>query len=1578
MTKLRKKLIKGTAIVLASVAVLNAGIPVNVGYANAAYDYSNAIYSEGTEDTYVYEGNDKVMTTATGVKRIIPETSGKYDVSYYPIPQTNRVPSEEIFELIKAENKELMDSVETQIEEGTLKKHIAADGQFFGTIEDDVLGVEKTIYINTNSKGTHSLASYVPAGEIATVTLNKEALSYAKKGLIKITVGATMIDAEDYNENYGVNNRMSYLGKRFSVSEENTKVGTPFGGMVYLEVAESVPSGLQLEIQVTGVVDTPYYELGQTTVEEWETSRNAAGLFAEIRTPYLRFYLPSYFVREIEDPYQALLFWTNATALSATVMGQESRTTPITLIFDDYSTGDGSAYASIGLWMCNLPTTWATNALSYDYLMKAGSWGTIHEINHHFQTRYASYFDEWGVGEEYFGEITNNVLNTISYILYTNIAAYRGEEGLDDWNKVADPYSSLKQVVDNTNEAPNMGDFMYSTFAHEIGPVTLAEIIKSTYDGATFNGIEIPAYDYKAESQGQLELADRYDDFAYRICVASKRNYLWYLQEELHWPLLDETVEKITALGYEEVIPVQSVYAMGEVGRETGRPYYVSAGGYVFDFENSLVSPGKTTIVDISTPKYGTLTALEDGTYSYTPGADMPEGKTDEFTLTVLVEAGGISRETKLNCSIGVLYDSVNVEHYAITKWDVYEALETLKTSTPYKTTTSSDMRITADDGNNLAKATGYFSVPESGEYTFQAYGDDRAVFELQKEDGTTVQSLTVDYAPDVEEAYRQQGATHFTVELEANTPCAYTIISNNNGGIGWADVKFRSTKENSCWKSVDSVCGNLADFGKSTERSFKSPAPVYVRPSKVAASGASVLKDVSVISTPQGVIPNDDPNSSNEGDPNNIVDGDASTYFHSSYTESDKTPMPHDYIFDLGTEKSFNQIDVLYRTSGDDCGVIGDYEIYVADEYNGDATNWTLAAKDDTRKGNWNAPQDIKVALEAVSARYVMVRALNNRGDYDISIVAEVTFSMYSTVNKVIPQNSSYIQYKGTWSKDQNGAFVNGATYNTSNGSLMYCFTGKETNLYVTKDAEAEVRVDGGQWKKLSLTGSLREPSATLVMQTEGDHSVEVRGIGEELALNMISTDGTFYKGTVISVSNTLAIHGAENIELPVGKAASFNLLEGISYTDELGLTGLAIQVEGELGTPEPGTNADYKVVYSVTDAYENSASADRVVTVTNQVPVLHGLSDITIIKGESFDYSEGVTATDYEDGMIAEIELPELEVNSLSAGEHEVTYQVTDSDGNRTAAQRKISVVEQVVEEDKALEEDKPFEEDKPIEEEKLLEAVADLTASALSTSQVSLTWSKVKEADGYKVYRAPAATEDYALVRTITKNTTVSYKDSKLASGTTYQYKVVAYKDQLVSESAPITVTTKLSTPKVSVAATASTSTELKWSKVKEAAGYQVYRYNEVKKKYELVRTLSKASTVSYKDSKLASGTTYQYKVVAYKKAETSAASKVSATTKPGIVKISKIIATSKKTTIRWAKVAKASGYEVYRSTSKNGTYKKVATVKSAKTLTTTDSKVKAATTYYYKVRAYKVVDKTKLYGAYSKPEAVKVKK
>ena len=82
--------------------------------------------------------------------------------------------------------------------------------------------------------------------------------------------------------------------------------------------------------------------------------------------------------------------------------------------------------------------------------------------------------------------------------------------------------------------------------------------------------------------------------------------------------------------------------------------------------------------------------------------------------------------------------------------------------------------------------------------------------------------------------------------------------------------------------------------------------------------------------------------------------------------------------------------------------------------------------------------------------------------------------------------------------------------------------------------------------------------------------------------------------------------------------------------------------------------------------------------------------------------------------------------------------------------------------------------------------------------------------------------------------------------------------------------------------------------------------------------------------------------------------------------------------KKVTLKWKKNSKATGYEIYRATKKNGKYKKIRTIKKASAATFTDSKVKKGKTYYYKVRAYKTVKGNKANGKFSAVRKVKIKK
>ena len=64
------------------------------------------------------------------------------------------------------------------------------------------------------------------------------------------------------------------------------------------------------------------------------------------------------------------------------------------------------------------------------------------------------------------------------------------------------------------------------------------------------------------------------------------------------------------------------------------------------------------------------------------------------------------------------------------------------------------------------------------------------------------------------------------------------------------------------------------------------------------------------------------------------------------------------------------------------------------------------------------------------------------------------------------------------------------------------------------------------------------------------------------------------------------------------------------------------------------------------------------------------------------------------------------------------------------------------------------------------------------------------------------------------------------------------------------------------------------------------------------------------------------------------------------------------------VKWDALTGTTGYEVYRAGRKNGKYVRVATAKGS---SFKNNKLKAGKTYYYKVRAYKLVNDKKVYGS-----------
>lgn len=72
-----------------------------------------------------------------------------------------------------------------------------------------------------------------------------------------------------------------------------------------------------------------------------------------------------------------------------------------------------------------------------------------------------------------------------------------------------------------------------------------------------------------------------------------------------------------------------------------------------------------------------------------------------------------------------------------------------------------------------------------------------------------------------------------------------------------------------------------------------------------------------------------------------------------------------------------------------------------------------------------------------------------------------------------------------------------------------------------------------------------------------------------------------------------------------------------------------------------------------------------------------------------------------------------------------------------------------------------------------------VTGLKAQKRSTNYITLSWNKDTSGTGYQIYRSTALNGSYKIIKTITKNSTTSYKNTKLTAGQCYYYKIRCYK-------------------------------------------------------------------------------------------------------------------------------------------------------------------------------------------------------
>ena len=256
--------------------------------------------------------------------------------------------------------------------------------------------------------------------------------------------------------------------------------------------------------------------------------------------------------------------------------------------------------------------------------------------------------------------------------------------------------------------------------------------------------------------------------------------------------------------------------------------------------------------------------------------------------------------------------------------------------------------------------------------------------------------------------------------------------------------------------------------------------------------------------------------------------------------------------------------------------------------------------------------------------------------------------------------------------------------------------------------------------------------------------------------------------------------------------------------------------------------------------------------------------------------------------------------------------------------------------------------------------------------SSGKPRVTWDKVDGAKKYEVYRATSKSGTYKKIYTTTGTTCTN---TSADAGKTYYYKVRAV-DSAGNKgkfSSIKSITCDLPRPETSITVNATSGKpKLTWKKVDGAAKYEVWSATSKSGTYKKIYTTS--GTVCTNTSAVA-GKTYYYKVKAIcgtNSNANSAYSTVKSATcdcaKP-VVSIS--VNSSCKPKLTWKKVDGAAKYEVWRATSKSGTYTKMYTTSGT---SYTNTSATAGKTYYYKVKAISK-DKSAADSAFSAVKSIR---
>lgn len=256
------------------------------------------------------------------------------------------------------------------------------------------------------------------------------------------------------------------------------------------------------------------------------------------------------------------------------------------------------------------------------------------------------------------------------------------------------------------------------------------------------------------------------------------------------------------------------------------------------------------------------------------------------------------------------------------------------------------------------------------------------------------------------------------------------------------------------------------------------------------------------------------------------------------------------------------------------------------------------------------------------------------------------------------------------------------------------------------------------------------------------------------------------------------------------------------------------------------------------------------------------------------------------------------------------------------------------------------------------------------------VKISWRSAAGWDKYIVYRSNTASGGYVQIGETDGNAT-SFMDKTAVAGNTYYYKLRGYLTSgnvygsWTPDARAVAQQDPLPPAGLLINASGYNWVKLAWKPVAGAVGYEIYRSDNggtfLKK--------GTSNTTDYTDMDVKTGASYSYKIRTVMSAggETILSwysSGVAVKPLPAVPWGLQAVGGKGHISISWKTPAGSSGYEVWRSPSgAGGSYVKVGSVDKGTAGTHVDAGVNAGAKYYYKLRAYRLIDGAAVYSGYT---------